>query len=95
MQSIDTPRDLAAFAREYGLRPDWHEPDEQGITARVVGTPFDFDNAIGTRQYGQRFGENHQELCVIFTQENRGDVAIVNLANLCAWAAEYGRTVTE
>lgn len=29
---------LAKFASSCGLRSDWHEPDCQGITARIVGT---------------------------------------------------------
>ena len=36
---------LREFAEEHEIRPDWHEPDEQGITAEVVGDHL--DNAFG------------------------------------------------
>jgi hypothetical protein len=45
MELIHTRAQFVDFARRMGVRPDWHEPDEQGLTARVEGTPLDFDNA--------------------------------------------------
>jgi len=40
---------LVAFAEANGLRPDWHEPDEQGVKATLVGDHLDnaFGNYIG------------------------------------------------
>lgn len=98
MERIDTRARLVGWARERGLRLNWHEPDEQDITARVEGTPLDFDNAgfwpFGPLSYD---GERRAELHVIFSEqfvENgvavRGrDLACVNLATLCAWATGY------
>lgn len=68
-----------AFKREYGLRDDWHEPDEQGIDAKVMGAHFD------------NSGFPEIEMQVLFIKrENGGEswVARVNLANLCAWASQ-------
>lgn len=99
MKIIHTRDEFIAWAREQKLRPDWHEPDEQDITARVEGTPLDFDNA-GFWPFGNgyRFGnERHAELHVIFSRSSiedgrtvRGeDLACVNLATLCAWATGW------
>lgn len=85
---------MMCWAAEHGLRKDWHEPDEQGITARIEGTPLSFDNAgMWPAEYGRT---GTVELHVIFSEysvENgkavRGrDLAAVNLATLCAWASE-------
>lgn len=92
---------LVALAAELGVRPDWHEPDEQGVTARVEGTPLNFDNAMGPGSwYGSwRPGEQERaELHVILSRRivegskaTRGeDIATVNLATLFAWASETG-----
>jgi hypothetical protein len=45
LRSIRSREELAEFAREHGLRPDWHEPDEQGVHAHIV-VGLSFDNAI-------------------------------------------------
>jgi hypothetical protein len=95
---IMTRAQMMLFAQEHGLRLDWHEPDEQGITARVEGTPLDFDNAgywpmdLGFGDGNPRRAELHvifSELCEEEGQQRRGrDLAAVNLATLCAWASE-------
>jgi len=36
---------LKRFHDKHGLRPDWHEPDEQDVYAEVVGSQL--DNAMG------------------------------------------------
>lgn len=41
MKRISSRAELAALARELEVRPDWHEPDEQGLTADVFGRSFD------------------------------------------------------
>jgi hypothetical protein len=95
VERITTCLQFIRFASKHGLRLDWHEPDEQGITARVVGTPLDFDNAMAPGEvYGQWSGVDQMELCVVFSELDeedgkrvRGrDLAVVNLASLCAWA---------
>lgn len=45
LRRITERHELVELARELGVRYDWHEPDEQGITARFDGTDGDFDNA--------------------------------------------------
>jgi hypothetical protein len=84
LRRIDTREDLAQVARMLGVRMDWHEPDEQEVTARVYGDTF--DNAgfwpatdphrTGTEQY------------VVLYQDSE-PVAAVNLATLLAWATGY------
>lgn len=74
---IDAPDQLAAFAGVYGLRHDWHEPDESGIDAYVVGDHL--DNA-------ERASIHVTELNVVLTHDG-GAVAVVNLADLLSWAA--------
>lgn len=95
MKRIDNRADFVAFARNMGVRPDWHEPDEQDLTARVEGTPFDFDNA-GFWPTDPR--DHTAELHVIFSERDESldgspmtgrDLACVNLATLCAWASGY------
>lgn len=46
-----TRRDLLDFKKKFGLRNDWHEPDEQHITAKITG--LHFDNAMGESVAGQ------------------------------------------
>lgn len=99
MELIMTRARLVCWAAEHGLRMNWHEPDEQDITARVEGTPLDFDNA-GMWPADQVFDhprwEKAVELHGIFSERSvengkavRGrDLAAVNLATLCAWASE-------
>lgn len=99
MKIIHTRDEFIAWAKEQKLRPDWHEPDEQDITARVEGTPLDFDNA-GFWPYSNGYGDPgdvRAELHVIFSDCGiedgltvRGrDLACVNLATLCAWATGW------
>lgn len=98
MREIRTRDQFVALAGELGVRMDWHEPDEQGITARVEGTPLDFDNAMGCAWYNvwKPGDEPRAELHVILSRKEideqgiarRGpDIACINLANLCAWAS--------
>jgi hypothetical protein len=99
VRPIYTRAELIALAAELGVRPDWHEPDEQDVTARVEGTPLNFDNAMGPGHwYGAwKPGDEPQaELHVILCRKEieggvakRGpDIATVNLASLFAWATE-------
>jgi hypothetical protein len=89
MNLIVSRQDFVDLAYQLGVRHDWHEPDEQGLTARVEGRHF--DNAGTWPAAGVRYPEA-VELHVIFSQaDDRGrpvqDIAAVNLATLCAWAA--------
>lgn len=75
---------LRAFAKKHGLRGDWHEPDEQGVSARVVGSKL--DNAFGSEiaPAGSPMSE-FQEFVVILKQED-GEELKINLANLLSMA---------
>lgn len=100
MERINDRAAFVAWARARGMRPDWHEPDEQGVTARVEGTPLDFDNCgywPTDQGYARTWGnEPRSELHLILSEQSieegkavRGqDLAAVNLADLCAWASE-------
>lgn len=63
-------------------RTDMHEPDEQGITARVVG--YKLDNANGKTIIESAIKEGWQEFVVIL--EKDGVSECFNLANLIALA---------
>lgn len=85
--SITSRDGLRAFAAAAFLRPNWHEPDERGIGARIVGTHL--DNAMGARLDPD--GEFNVVLTREHTRENDEvprDIAVVNLATLLSWAAE-------
>lgn len=81
MKRITERGELQALARELGVRPDWHEPDEQDVDATVRG--ISFDNAGFWPEPSKIFEEMH----VILWKGNE-PVAAVNLATLCAWASE-------
>lgn len=68
---------LQSFTKE--CRPDMHEPDEQGISATVVGQKL--DNAHGA-------GVQSGELVVILTKEGDDGKTVlpINLATLIAMA---------
>jgi hypothetical protein len=91
MKQINTRGELIALAQELGVRPDWHEPDEQGLTAYVTGRGLSFDNAMGP---GSDL-ELNVVLCDLHVDDqgvaSRGpDLAVVNLATLFSWAADTG-----
>lgn len=97
MKRINSREELAAFARRMGLRADWHEPDEQEITARVEGASFD-NAGFYPPAACPELDARAQEMCVVFSRtepDSRSytgtrpveDLAVVNLATLCAWAA--------
>lgn len=76
MKQITEQAELVTLARELGVRPDWHEPDEQGLTARFDGTDGDFDNAgfwpmIKGHGYDRNElgGPRRGEMCIILSRE--------------------------
>lgn len=78
--------ELAYFANEVGTRLDWHEPDEQNLTAMVYGTGFDNAGSWGEATYEYFTNEMHVVLYVQYYP-----VVSVNLATLFAWATEDKR----
>jgi hypothetical protein len=95
VKQINTRDDLRAFAAEYKLRPDWHEPDEQGINTRIRG--MHLDNAMGSTMNDLGDANKHGEFNIVLTHtawndieevDITEDVAVVNLSTLLSWAAE-------
>ncbi len=93
MHQINSAADLMDLHEGYGLRDDWHEPDNNGITAYVTGNHL--DNAMGpTTEHA------HGELNVViaYEQDSEGSVrvykpvAVINLATLLSWATDGYRS---
>lgn len=92
-QYLTDPAQLAAFADVHDLRADWHEPDEQGIVARVVGSRL--DNAFGPRSApgmplvdAEVDGVSELRVVlehVVYEHQHECRV-VVNLADLLSWA---------
>jgi hypothetical protein len=82
---------LAGVADDLGVRSDWHEPEEQAVTARVHGTELDtagfwgYEFAIRSEDE-PRYAPS-QELWVELLKDGE-PVAEVNLASLLSWAAD-------
>lgn len=83
MRRIRTQAELIDLARELGVRPDWHEPDEQGLTACTAGTSFDNAGFWPTSEADYTV-EQH-----VILYKNGEAVAAVNLATLFAWATGW------
>lgn len=81
IRGIHTFRDLSELAAELGVRDNWHEPDEQGVSARIIGTHL--DNAMGSTTRG--IGDAGEFNVVIM--KDAQDVAVINLATLLSWGA--------
>ena len=90
---ITDRRDFARLATQLRVRPSWHEPDEQGLTARVDGRTF--DNAGLPDELTVTLSVIDDSECddgCEYACRNHSvtrDVARVSLATLCAWAAGY------
>jgi hypothetical protein len=61
-----------------------HEPDEQGLSARVVGDHL--DNAAGNSIHGDAVQLGYQEFIVILARDH--NVELFNLADLIALARQ-------
>lgn len=78
---------LKEFTKD--CREDMHEPDEQGLSARIVGDHL--DNAMGTTieyqdfPFGDKSSVQRQEYVVILDKVGEGSFKI-NLADLIALA---------
>jgi hypothetical protein len=102
MQIIHTREQLRELARDLGVRSNWHEPDEQGLTARLDGMSFDnagfwpTAEALRSGHLTVRSVEQHivitradpDDGCNECGQGEGTDVAAINLATLLSWAAE-------
>ena len=79
---------LLELAKELGVRPDWHEPDEQEVTATTHGVSFDnagfWDKTYRSTVDNYNYTERHVTL-----YKDGKPVAKVNLATLFAWATGF------
>jgi hypothetical protein len=83
MLHIHSRTELIEWAAEAGVRHDWHEPDEQDVTATVVGTCL--DNAGFWAVDVDPYGGTNDEMCVVLEQPGK-ETAAINLATLLAFA---------
>lgn len=95
---VTTKGQLRELASELRVRGDWHEPDEQGVTAVVHGECLDNAGFWGTEQIrgrrtrrGPVYSGAGEELWAELFQDGE-PVAEVNLADLLAWAAAVPQT---
>jgi len=71
-------RKLRRFATRFGLREDWHEPDEQDVSAKIIGHKL--DNAFGEDALGDEF--------IVLLIVDKKEEFRINLASLLAIACE-------
>ena len=88
MKLIHKRAELVELAKQLGTRPDWHEPDEQDLTAEVHGASFDNAGFWPEDEHRAYTAPEVIEQHVILYQEGQ-PVAAVNLATLFAWATGY------
>ncbi len=81
MIRINRKSQLIGLAKLLEVRKDWHEPDEQDLTAEVRGESFDNAGFWGDSAAGL----SNQEMHVVIKQYGM-PVAAINLATLLAWA---------
>lgn len=90
MRKITELEELLQVKRELGVREDWHEPDEQAVTATVSGRSFDNAGFWGTELPRDLVEAGGEEMAVtLYSGVEDGEpvpYAIVNLATLFAWA---------
>ena len=94
MEHIDNKSELQALAKQLGVRPDWHEPDEQGVDVVMKGTKFDNagfwgETGIASRQelIDQGYAPSQLEKWVVIKKHGK-PVAEVNLATLFSLACQ-------
>lgn len=87
MKRIRSRDELRELASELGVRRDWHEPDEQEVTATTHGVSFDNAGFWGETFRSSFDGREFTEQYVVL-HKGGTPVAAVNLATLFAWAAE-------
>ena len=100
MKLINSAKELNELAKELGVRLDWHEPDEQEVNVRIIGSHL--DNAMGADpDADEKVDVSHYpdgtlhwgEYNVVITKEGK-DVAVVNLAELLAWGSRGATAAT-
>jgi hypothetical protein len=91
VRRINEARQLRRLARELRVRGNWHEPDEQGVTAVVHGTDFDNAGFWGRNKDGSldTFGDPPKQEIWVELLKDGEPVAEVNLATLFAMATGH------
>lgn len=95
---IQDADDLERFRRTHGVRSDWHEPDEQDITATVIG--HNLDNASTHVDDVYDHDEPWKSFTVVLHEQAVDEesslvtgpgkpLAYVNLAQLLSWACNF------
>jgi hypothetical protein len=82
---INSKEDLRKVAANLNVRDDWHEPDEQEVTAEVFGKTFDNAGFWGFDM--AQVDEFPGEMYVVLFKDGFA-VAEVNLATLFSIAAQ-------
>jgi hypothetical protein len=80
--------DLVALQDVLGVSPDWHEPDEQMVTATVHGSEFDNAGYWGSDLTLDDVITDGMEQWVVLYQDGK-PVAEINLATLFAFATGH------
>lgn len=83
MKRITKRSELIDLANKLGVRPEWHEPDEQSVTATVKGRRFDNAGFWPDASHPSIL-ERH-----VILKQNGKPVGAVNLATLFAWATGF------
>ena len=103
MERINSAKELNELAKELRVRPDWHEPDEQEVNARIIGSHL--DNAMGADpDADEKVDVYHDpdgsvrtlhwgEYNIVITKKGK-DVAVVNLAELLSWSSRGATAAT-
>lgn len=94
---IEDADDLERFRRTHGVRSDWHEPDEQDVTATVIGHNLDTSSTHVDDVYDH--DRSHDNLTVVLHEQAIDEnnivtgpgkpLAYVNLAQLLSWACNF------
>ncbi len=91
MKTIQHKAELEKLAVKLGVRQDWHEPDEQGLTAKVFGRSFDNAGFWGSDYMEKNSAvDKSMEMFVQLLQDKK-PVAEINLATLFAYACQTGK----
>lgn len=77
---ITTRKEFLDFCEGARVRPDWHEPDEQGFTCVELRSGEHLDNAC--------ISSSHEAHLVLVNEETQTETKI-NVAILLAWARGY------
>lgn len=88
---INEAQQLRSLAWYLRVRDNWHEPDEQGLTAVVHGTDFDNAGFWGHDRDGSlsTYGDPPRQEIWVELFKNGVPVAEINLATLLAFATGY------